>query len=182
MKKPGPDTGELEPTEVVVHAMIECPAGTVTKRAYDPEQGKVEVEKEQGSPERYAYLPFPANYGFIPGTKVRSDDGGDGDPLDVFVLCEALPAGTMLDVDVIGLIRISDEDQINDRLVALPRDRGLRTMDAGSIDELPAGVVRILQQWILHHDAEKPVKVKGVKGPKAGMKAVEKWRTKKAGA
>jgi inorganic pyrophosphatase len=38
-------------------------------------------------------LPYPANYGMIPQTLSPEEIGGDGDPLDVLLLGEAVPRG-----------------------------------------------------------------------------------------
>lgn len=166
-----------------IDALIECPAGTVVKRAWDPRTGKVRVKRAHGRAVRYHHLPFPANFGCFPGTRVTDASGGDGDPLDVFVLCEALPAGTRLAVEPIGLLRISDEHAINDRVIALPRDRHLRVLDVHHVRDLPSGVVDILRRWLLHHDPDKPVRIKRLKGPKAAWRSVERWRVpaRKAG-
>lgn len=55
-----------------------------------------------GVPRWTTFLPYPANYGFIPGTRMNKEEGGDGDAVDVFVLCGAVPSGTVMEVEPIG--------------------------------------------------------------------------------
>lgn len=85
-------TTDLEELEAVVgpgivNAVIEIPAGTLDKRQYDRATNTFPIDHRNGVPRRLAFLPYPANYGFIPGTKMDKSKGGDGDALDVFVLC-----------------------------------------------------------------------------------------------
>ena len=39
-----------------------------------------------GAPRNIQYAPYPVNYGMIPKTISPISRGGDGDPLDVFIL------------------------------------------------------------------------------------------------
>jgi inorganic pyrophosphatase len=174
-----PDPEGIPPTATVVHAVIECPAGSSIKYTYDEKKKElVPHTNEDGSVKRHAYLPYPANYGFVPGTVVDEASGGDGGALDIFVLCETLPAGSAIDVDVIGLLRISAEVAIDDILLAVPRDRMLRTMDVMHVKDLPDGVLAMLKTWVVKHNMDKRVRITEVKGAKAGMKAIQKWAVK----
>ncbi len=177
LKTPDPTT--IAPTATVAHAVIECPAGSSSKYTYhDKDKQLVPHTNDDGSIKRHAYLPYPANYGFVPGTLVDEKSGGDGGALDILVLCEAVPAGSAIDVDVIGLLRISDDTPINDILLAVPRDLVLRTMDVMDVKDLPDGVLSILKTWVLKHNMNKTVRIKEVKGAKAGMKAIRRWTIK----
>lgn len=178
LKKKAAD--RIAPTGTVVHAMIECPAGTSIKRTYDEKAKKMVPHKNaDGTVKRHAHLPYPANYGFVPGTVVKTAKGGDGGPLDILVLCETVPMGAVLDVDVIGILRISDEDvPTDDILLAVPRDNDLRCMDVKHVKDLPDGVLSMLKTWVVKHNTEKRVWIRSVKGPKAGMKAIRRWRVK----
>lgn len=160
-----------------VRAVIEIPAGTSDKREYDPASKSFPVDVRDGVPRRIKFLPYPANYGFIPGTLMDEARGGDGDALDVFVLCPSLPSGTVLEIEPIGLIELIDANERDDKLVALPVDRSLLTMDVDELHELPAGVQEILTTWLTHYDAADNAQVVGVRGRAAAMEAVRKWVT-----
>src|SRR5690349_20282553 len=82
----------------VVHAAVEVPAGTLVKRTYDPRTGAFRVKQDHGRPQRATHLAYPANYGFIVGTRWPKEEEGDGDPVDVFILSEAIPTGTVIKV------------------------------------------------------------------------------------
>lgn len=50
--------------------------------------------------------------------------------------------------------------------------------DVMHVKDLPEGVVAMLKTWVVKHNTEKPVRILEVKGPKAGMKAIEKCTVK----
>lgn len=161
-----------------VNAVIEIPAGTSDKREYDPVSKSFPVDQRDGKPRRISFLPYPANYGFIPGTMMDTAQGGDGDALDVFVLCPAVPSGTVLEIEPIGIIELMDDNERDDKLVALPVDRSLLTMDVDELHELPKGVEDILTTWLTHYDPVDSARVVGVKGREAALEAVRKWAVK----
>ncbi|MCW5899154.1 MAG: inorganic diphosphatase [Flavobacteriales bacterium] len=173
-----PETLVAEPAPGPLNAVIEIPAGTVEKREYDPATGTFPISHRNGKPRLIRFLPYPANYGFIPGTLMDADDGGDGDALDVFVLCGAVPAGTVLGVVPIGIIELLDAGERDDKLLALPADPSLRTIDAGDLDQLPEGVQEILVTWLLNYDPEDGAELLAVKGRAEALAAVARWRTK----
>ena len=43
------------------------------------------------------FLPYPANYGFIPSTFMDKKKGGDGDALDILLISEHMVTGTVVD-------------------------------------------------------------------------------------
>jgi inorganic pyrophosphatase len=75
-------------SDSLVNVVIEIPAGTNQKWELNKATGQ--IEWEQVSPDSFRviidYLPYPANYGFVPQTLLPETSGGDGDPVDVFVL------------------------------------------------------------------------------------------------
>ena len=159
----------------VLNAVIEIPAGTVEKRQYDAATNSFPVDMRNGVPRRITFLPYPANYGFIPGTRMLKEEGGDGDAVDVFVLCGALPSGTVLEVEAIGIIELLDAGERDDKLIALPVDPALRTVEAEDIHELPAAAREILVTWLLNYDPVDGAELIGVKGKAEAMAAVERW-------
>lgn len=161
----------------VVRAVIEIPAGTVDKRQYDKVTGDFPVDVRNGVPRRIRFLPYPANYGFIPGTRMDKSLGGDGDALDVFVLCTTQPSGTVMEVEPIGIIELLDAGERDDKVIALPVDPTLLTLDADDIHELPEAARTILVQWLLNYDPIDGARLVGVKGRAEAWAAVEQWLT-----
>lgn len=167
-----------EPRPGILTAVIEIPAGTVEKREYDPLSNSFPIKLRNGQPRLIRFLPYPANYGFIPGTVMNLEEGGDGDAVDVFVLCGALPSGTVLEVEPIGIIELLDEGERDDKLIALPLDPTLRTMDAKELDELPDAVRGILVSWLQNYDPEDEVELIAVKGKADALATVRRWAVK----
>lgn len=161
----------------VLRAVIEIPAGSVEKRQYDPATNTFPIDLRNGRPRVIRFLPYPANYGFIPGTRMHREEGGDGDAVDVFVLCGALPSGTVLEVEPIGIIALRDAGERDDKLVALPIDDTLRTVEAGDILELPEAARNILVTWLLNYDPEDGAELVEVKGRADALATVERWRS-----
>lgn len=159
----------------VVRAVIEIPAGTTDKRQYDPATGTFPIDQRAGLPRRIAFLPYPANYGFIPGTRMDRAQGGDGDALDVFVLCTSRPSGTIMEIEPIGIIELLDAGERDDKVIALPADRSLLTMDADDISELPTAARDILVAWLLNYDPEDGAELIAVKGREDAMEAIARW-------
>ena len=161
--------------EGVVRAVIEIPAGTTDKRQYDKTSNTFPIDLRGGQPRRIAFLPYPANYGFIPGTKMDKSQGGDGDALDVFVLCTSLPSGTVMEVEPIGIIELLDAGERDDKVIALPIDRSLLTMDVDDIRELPEAAREILVTWLVNYDPVDGARLVGVKGREEAMAAMRRW-------
>lgn len=164
-----------EPRTGILTAVIEIPAGTVEKREYDPESNSFPIKLRNGIPRMIRFLPYPANYGFIPGTLMNVDEGGDGDAVDVFVLCASLPSGTVLEVEPIGIIELLDNGERDDKLIVLPVDPALRSMDVQELDELPHAVQEILVTWLQNYDPEDEVELIAVKGKGDALATVRRW-------
>ncbi len=162
----------------MLRAVIEIPAGTVEKRQYDPATNTFPIDERNGVPRRIAFLPYPANYGFIPGTKMNKEEGGDGDAVDVFVICGAVPSGTVMVVEPIGIIELLDAGERDDKLIALPVDSALRTIEADDIHELPQAARDILVTWLLNYDPADGAELIAVKGKADALATVERWITK----
>ena len=161
--------------EGVVRAVIEIPAGTTDKRQYDKASNSFPIDLRDGQPRRIAFLPYPANYGFIPGTMMDKSRGGDGDALDVFVLCTAQPSGTVMEVEPIGIIELLDAQERDDKIIALPMDLSLRTLEAEDIHELPEAAREILVTWLLNYDPVDGARLVSVKGRAEAMDSIRKW-------
>ncbi|CCQ35249.1 inorganic pyrophosphatase [Natronomonas moolapensis 8.8.11] len=89
------------------------PMGSRIKYEYRQEIPGIILDRMLHSEVRY-----PGGYGFIPQT-----NAGDGDPLDVLVLLEdPLLPGTVLEVQPVGVLRMLDDGEDDDKIVAKPVD------------------------------------------------------------
>ena len=77
-----------------VNMIVEIPTGTNEKWEVNKTSGFIERDSINGEPRTIQYLSYPGNYGFIPQTLLSKKEGGDGDPLDILVIGEAVERGS----------------------------------------------------------------------------------------
>jgi inorganic pyrophosphatase len=143
-------------------AIIEIPSGTNAKFEIDKNSGQLFIEQIDGNPRRINYLPYPSNYGMIPGTLQSEEEGGDGDPLDVIVLGPALEAGSDIPVRFIGVLKLLDGGEIDDKLIAV--SEGNPFSELNSLSELQEdfpGATEILRLWFLNYKGPGEMEVIG---------------------
>jgi inorganic pyrophosphatase len=131
-----------------INVVIEIPSGTSEKWEVS-DDGKALVRDFTGkNPRTIDYLPYPGNYGMIPRTLLSTDQGGDGGALDVMVLGPAVPRGTTVRAHPIGIIRVVDRMEQDDKILAVMRESTLRGVtDIESLDARYPGASEILRLW-----------------------------------
>lgn len=108
-------------------ACIEISKNSKMKYELDKETGRLILDRVL-----YTSTHYPANYGFIPRTLA-----GDGDPLDVLVLCqsEIVPL-CLVKCRPIGVIKMIDNNYLDEKIVAVPiNDPSWNSFK--NIDEIP---------------------------------------------
>jgi len=151
-----PQSGD--PTDVQV--VIEIPAGTFTKYEIDGKTGHLFVDRFQSMP-----VVYPTNYGSIASTV-----GLDGDPLDALVITrQPIYPGAFIRVRPIGLLKMIDGGDVDDKIVAVPISKVDPTYDEiKTIDDLPAIERARIEQFFAVYkklpDGRKVVEVKGYDG------------------
>ncbi len=99
----------IRPEEFI--ACIEIQKGGKNKYELDKETGMLILDRVL-----YTSTHYPANYGFIPRTLA-----GDGDPLDVLVLCqEEIAPLTLVKCYPIGVIEMVDDASADEKIIAIP--------------------------------------------------------------
>ena len=101
-----------------------------------------------GRPRVVQYLAYPANYGMVPRTLLPKEMGGDGDPIDIVLLGAAVPRGSVVKARLIGVLRLVDRGEMDDKLLAVAQDSPLGS--ARDLDDLNAsfpGVTTIIETW-----------------------------------
>jgi inorganic pyrophosphatase len=86
------------------------------------------VKREEGLGIEYiSPIPCPFNYGCLPDVPAP-----DGDPQDAIVLGPRLPAGTLVDVGVFGVVHFRDAGAVDDKLICghAPSPREVRALVA----------------------------------------------------
>lgn len=96
-----------------VKLAVEIPAGSFTK--YETgEDGLIYVDRFQSMP-----VAYPTNYGSMPSTLA-----GDNDPLDALVLTrEPLHPGTIIRFRPIGVLRMIDKGEHDEKILGVPTDK-----------------------------------------------------------
>ena len=156
-----PQSGD--PTDVQV--VIEIPAGSFTKYELDAKTGHIFVDRFQSMP-----VVYPTNYGSIPSTV-----GPDGDPLDALVITrQPVYPGALIRVRPIGIMKMIDGGDIDDKIVAVPISKLDPTYDEiKTIDDLSAIERSRIEQFFAVYkrlpDGRKVFEMKGFDGVNAAM-------------
>jgi inorganic pyrophosphatase len=164
----------IDKKDGLLQVIIETPAGSRNKFAYDPDQGIFTLK---------AVLPagmtFPYDFGFLPQTLAP-----DGDAIDVLLLMDepAFP-GIAVRARLIGVIegeQIDGKKKIrNDRLVAVA-DANHMYANIRRLKDLPAKWIKELQNFFVNYHAleGKEYRLLGCKGIDAAMGLVKKAHKK----
>ncbi|WP_319783388.1 ParB-like protein [Oceanisphaera sp. IT1-181] len=103
-----------------INAIVEIPAGTLAKWELDGEDdSRIIWEMKNDKPRIVNYLGYPGNYGTIPRTALPKELGGDGDPLDVLILGQAIARGAVVSARLIGVMEMLDHGEQDDKLIAV---------------------------------------------------------------
>ena len=101
------------------NAVVEISSGTKEKWEVSKLNGSLIREFYMGAPRNIEYSPYPVNYGMIPKTILPISRGGDGDPLDVFILGEPLEQGEVVKVKALGMLKMNDTGDKDDKIIAV---------------------------------------------------------------
>ncbi|MFN4256211.1 MAG: inorganic diphosphatase [Saprospiraceae bacterium] len=162
-----------------LRAVVEIPAGTNRKFEYHKQLLEFQQDMRDGQPRVIDFLPYPVNYGFVAGTKMDKPRGGDGDPLDVLVLAESLPTGTVLPVLPIGLLKLQDGGEWDNKVLAVPADASKRIVRASNFREFQmeySAARHILELFFMYYDGLGVMKVMGWGDENEAIAEVRKWQ------
>ncbi|WP_209401172.1 inorganic diphosphatase [Pseudozobellia sp. WGM2] len=141
--------------EGTVNCVVEIAAGTNKKYEYNPTLNTFVIDQENSQNRIIDFLPYPANYGFIPSTISKEDGGGDGDALDVLVISEALATGTAIESIPIAVLKLIDDGEIDYKVIAVPANKKARVINAISFEEMLStypNLLKILELWFLNYN------------------------------
>ncbi len=111
------------------YAVTEIPAGGIIKYETDAKTGFIIADRFQSMP-----VAYPANYGSL-----TQSLAGDGDPLDVIFYTRApLAPGTLIKLRPIGVLKMIDGGETDDKIVAVPASKIDPTYDdIKNVTDLP---------------------------------------------
>lgn len=160
-----------------LQAVIEIPAGSNVKYEYLPQAGLFTTASGEEEKARIVeFLPYPANYGFIPSTLMRKEEGGDGDPLDVIVLSERMDQGELVEVVPLAMLRLVDQGERDDKILSIPVQESRQIVRAERMQDVPHAVLQILEIWFLNYKGNKDLQSLGWGNEQEAEKAIRKWR------
>jgi inorganic pyrophosphatase len=118
-----------------IGVVIEDPRGSTVRHHWDAESRRWVIKRHPKSMD-----PWPANYGFVPGTF----NPADGDDLDILVLSvDKLQTGAKVNARVVGVLQRPDgDDKILSVLVGDPHFGSIT-----GLSEVPAGEIRAIENW-----------------------------------
>src|SRR6201996_6234125 len=138
---------KLKPTtkDDLLQVIIETPAGSRNKFAFDPEQGIFALKKVLP-----AGMTFPYDFGFLPQTLAP-----DGDPIDVLLLMDepAFP-GIAVHARLVGVIegeQLDGKKKIrNDRLIAVA-EANHQYANIRKLKDLPSEWIEEVQDFFVNY-------------------------------
>lgn len=148
---------------------IEIPAGSSVKYEVDEETGRLVADRFLFTSEVY-----PANYGFIMGSKAQ-----DGDPADVLVISsQPVIPGCVIKGHVIGMLEMEDEEGIDHKFVAVPLPK-VDSMYGGwaDIDDIPEALRNRVKHFFETYKTLEPGKWVKVRNWVGVKETLEKLKT-----
>jgi inorganic pyrophosphatase len=145
-----------------VNVIVEIPAGTTGKWEVTKPEGELRWEIRNDKPRVVQYLGYPANYGMIPRTLLPEELGGDGDPLDVVILGDAVPRGSVIPARLIGVMIMLDDGEQDDKLIAVRPDSHFGSVhNLGDLETQFGGTTTILKTWFSNYKGPGVIEVPG---------------------
>jgi inorganic pyrophosphatase len=133
--------GPHVPEEVTV--VVETPGSSRNKYELEKHTGLFKLDRVLHSSVHY-----PGDYGFIPRTLFE-----DGDPLDVLLLIrESTYTGCLVRARPIGLLRMRDRGEPDDKVIAVPVDDP-HQMEFFDIADIPRHMLREIEYFFATYKA-----------------------------
>jgi inorganic pyrophosphatase len=145
------------------YAIVEIPKGTTGKWEVN-QDGTIKWEIKDGKPRLVDYQGgYPVNYASSPKTVLAKELGGDGDPVDVLIVGEALPQGAYVKIKLIGILRLTDGGEKDHKLVAVAKGSPEEAA-VNSIEDLNSrykGQGTAIEQWFTNYKGPGKIQSKG---------------------
>jgi inorganic pyrophosphatase len=105
--------------------------------------------------------------------------GGDGDPLDVLLLSEHVPTGSVVEILPIGLLQLKDLGELDHKVLAIPVNPDWRIISATNWIEFQqhySAIRHILELFFLYYDGLGTMTIMGWSDENTAIAEIEKWR------
>lgn len=135
-----------------INVVIEISAGMVEKWEVTRDGSALKQDVQDGQLRVIDYLSYPVNYGMVPQTLLSKTFGGDGDPLDVLVIGAPLAQKQVVAVEVIGLMKLLDRGQKDDKLIAVvPGSNFTKIKSLDNLEQSYPGILLIIKTWFSNY-------------------------------
>jgi inorganic pyrophosphatase len=144
-----------------VNMVVEIPAGSAQVTVFNPETGLFEVELSNNQPRTIDFLPFPANFGFIPSTELNQSKKAINN-LPVLLLSESLPTATLIKIIPISVVKTDDHGELNQIIIAVPADafmRILTSVDFAGLEMRYPDVITIIERWLMSYTGNDTISI-----------------------
>jgi inorganic pyrophosphatase len=166
-----------------VNVVVEVPAGTNRMIVYNEEKKMFLPGERDGSDWVVDFLPCPGNFGFVPGTYLDPVMGGNGDPVNVLVISESVPTGTVMEVKPLLVLYFNDGSIAGGglsamKIIAVPASERFRVINAGSYQDLfdnYPDLVDILVKWFSSYKGSGTMKLTAMGDGDVAMNEIRKW-------
>ncbi len=131
-----------------VNVVVEIPQGSSHKIEWNRELAVMQLDRVEP-----AIFAKPTNYGFIPQTLDE-----DGDELDALIVTdEPLPTGVFLEARIVGVMKFSDDSEVDDKVVVVPADDRNTGNAITTLADLPPQLIKQIEFHFSHYkDLKKP--------------------------
>ncbi|MEL6142834.1 MAG: inorganic diphosphatase [Bacteroidota bacterium] len=168
-----------------LNMIVEIPAGTNHKIEYDyGNEAFLNDKNADGSTRVINFLPYPGNYGFIPGTLMDTLRGGDGDALDVLVIAESAPTGSRIPVKPIAALLLRDRGEIDTKIIAVPADPTRQVLAAKDFLDFAINydaARNIIESWFLNYKGPGQTELIRWEDENYAWDEVRKWKIDEEG-
>ncbi len=128
---------EEEDEELVIEVIVEVPKGSRNKYTIDHQSGAIRLDRVF-----HSSLQSPVEYGYVPNTLAN-----DGDELDVMILiAEPTFPGCRIECRIVGLLRMTDVEGIDDKLLAVPT-KDTRFQDVFTLSEVSSHTLKEITRF-----------------------------------
>ena len=79
------------------------------------------------------------------------------DAIDVFVVASAIETGTVVECKVVGVCKLLDAGEQDDKLIAIPVDESLQIVKGNSVAQMDSAVFEIIKTWLLNYSSDKMI-------------------------
>jgi inorganic pyrophosphatase len=151
-----------------LYCRVEIPQGSRNKYEWNDELGEIVLNRFL-----FASVVYPTDYGFFHETLAE-----DGDPLDALI-CVSEPTfpGCMIEVKAIGVLRMSDEEGRDDKILCVPC-HDPNWMDHERVEDLSKQLRNEIEHFfsIYKQPEGKPVSVDGWYDRDVALEVIEQSR------